>query len=65
MHVSPSEWIPIANFALNTLFIPLLVLLVQIKTGIAKLETQLEDEKKRVDRIEGVCDRRHMFRGDE
>lgn len=55
-----SDWLALANFVLNTLFIPLLVILVQIKTSIAALEVKLEDEKARVSRLQDICDRRHI-----
>jgi hypothetical protein len=44
-----NEWIAVANLVMNTLFIPLLVLLVQIKTNIATGQVQLIAERNRID----------------
>ena len=54
------EWIYYGNFALNLLIIPLVKILLDIRTGLIKLETQLQDhieqDQRRLDRLERLQD---------
>ena len=47
-----NEYIPIANLALNLLFIPLVLILNGIRIELAKLTSTIESHAERIERIE-------------
>jgi hypothetical protein len=53
------SWIYYANFALNTLIIPLIMILWQIKNGLTRLETVVEYQQDRITRLERLQDADH------
>ena len=52
-----NEWIPLANFLINLLIIPLVKILWDIKVGLASLEATVLSHSDRLDRIERNQDR--------
>lgn len=50
------QWMIYANFALNTLIIPLLLVLWQIKNGLTRLEAVVEGQHERIKRLEQQAD---------
>jgi hypothetical protein len=56
------SWLALATFSLNLWFIPLLKLLFDIKAALVKLETEMALQKYRMDRIDTICEHRHMRR---
>ena len=46
------EWMVYANFLLNTLIMPLLYVLWQIKNGLTQLETLVRTHHERLNRLE-------------
>lgn len=51
--IDPS-WIPIANFTLNLLLIPLLMVISDIKITLAKLCTEIKNQDSRIERLENA-----------
>lgn len=53
------DWIPIANLLLNLLLFPLLKIIYDLKINVAQLVVQMQEQEKRLNRIQTTCDSRH------
>ncbi len=54
-----TEWIPIANIAINLLLLPALKMLYDVKLEMRGMSAKLCAQEQRLTRLESNCDIRH------